>query len=75
MKTITRRLLGLVLLASLAVGVTACDSFLEVTNPNQLEAENIDPEQVKATYRDGVLDVVLTRIPEAGPRKVAITTD
>jgi len=45
MNTITRRLLGLVLLASLAVGVTACDSFLEVTNPNQLEAENINPEE------------------------------
>jgi len=37
--------------------------------------DNIDPERVKASYRDGVLDVTLARQPEAGPRKVAITTD
>ncbi len=37
--------------------------------------DNIDPERVEATYRDGVLDVVLARQPETGPRKVAISTD
>ncbi len=38
------RALGIALAAGLAVTNTGCDSFLEVENPNNLEAENIDPE-------------------------------
>jgi hypothetical protein len=36
--------LGFALAVGLAASTTGCDSFLEVTNPNNLEAENIDPE-------------------------------
>ena len=37
--------------------------------------DHIDAENVKAVYRDGVLDLMLPRQAEAGPRKVAVLTD
>ncbi len=36
--------------------------------------DNIDPDAVLARYEHGVLDVLLPRLPEAQPRKVAITS-
>lgn len=36
--------------------------------------ENIDSSAVLAKYADGVLDLLLPRLPEAEPRKVAVTT-
>lgn len=36
--------LGLALVIFLAVSASSCDRFLDVTNPNNLESENIDPD-------------------------------
>ena len=44
MKTYPGRVLGFALLAGLAVSAIGCDDFLDVKNPNNLEAEAIDPE-------------------------------
>ncbi len=44
MNTYMKRVFGIVLAAGLVVTATACDEFLDVTNPNVLEAENINPE-------------------------------
>lgn len=45
MKTSTRRFLGTALAVAVAFTTTGCDAFLDVTNPNSLEAEGIDPER------------------------------
>lgn len=37
--------LGIALLGAVALGVQACDSFLEVDNPNNLETEQVVPER------------------------------
>ncbi len=37
--------------------------------------DHLDPSNVSASYRDGVLTLVAARLPEAGPRKVAVLTD
>ncbi|HKI87038.1 MAG TPA: Hsp20/alpha crystallin family protein [Thermoanaerobaculia bacterium] len=34
---------------------------------------NVDPEKVKATYKDGVLTIELPKVEEAKPRKIAIS--
>jgi len=35
--------------------------------------DTVDVTKVKATYGNGVLDVALPRVPEAKPRKIALT--
>lgn len=45
MKAYIHRSLGLALAAGVAAVSAGCDDFLEVTNPNQLEAESIEPER------------------------------
>jgi HSP20 family protein len=35
--------------------------------------DRFDPDRVEATYRDGVLRVLLTRAPQAGTRKITIS--
>jgi len=40
-----KKLLGIVLAAGLLGSATGCDRFLDITNPNVLEADNIDPEK------------------------------
>ncbi len=35
--------------------------------------EAIDPERIKASYKNGVLDIQVPRAPEAKPRKVKIS--
>ena len=37
--------------------------------------EHIDSAGVAATYRNGVLELVAPRIPEAGPRKVTVQSE
>jgi HSP20 family protein len=32
----------------------------------------VDPEQIEATYKNGVLEVVLPRLPELKPRRISI---
>jgi len=32
----------------------------------------VDPDKITATYKNGVLEVLLSRIPEVQPRKIAI---
>jgi hypothetical protein len=49
MRFVKHRALGLGLTVVLAVSSAGCDDFLDVTNPNELEADAIDPE------RDGPL--------------------
>jgi hypothetical protein len=49
MRVVNHKALGLGLTVVLAVASAGCDDFLEVTNPNSLEAEAINPE------RDGPL--------------------
>jgi len=44
MRVIRNRFLG-VALAGAAMSMAACDDFLEVKNPNNLEAEAVDPER------------------------------
>ena len=39
------KVLGIALAVGVAVYATGCDSFLDVQNPNELEAEGIDPER------------------------------
>ncbi len=34
--------------------------------------DRFDPERVQATYRDGILRVQLSRVPDATPRKITI---
>ncbi len=34
--------------------------------------DHLDPDNVQASYKDGVLTLVTPRLPEAGPRKVAV---
>ena len=34
--------------------------------------ERLDPERTQANYRDGILEVELTRAPEATPKKITI---
>ena len=34
---------------------------------------NIDPKKVEAKFHDGVLEITLTKTPEARPRKIEIT--
>jgi len=36
--------------------------------------EGVEPERIEATYRNGVLEVHLPRIPEAIPRKIEVKT-
>jgi len=36
--------------------------------------EGIDPERVEATFRNGVLEVYLPRIPEAAARRIEVKT-
>lgn len=45
MRAVHDRILGLGLVAVLAVVSAGCDDFLDVTNPNTLEADAIDPER------------------------------
>lgn len=45
MKIHPRRLLGLALTIGVTLTASGCDKFLDVTNPNNLEKENIDPER------------------------------
>ncbi len=45
MKTYLAKTLGLALAVSLAVSASGCDRFLDITNPNNLEANKIDPEK------------------------------
>ena len=45
MKTCHARMSGLALVVLAAVSAAGCDRFLDVTNPNNLEAENIDPDR------------------------------
>ena len=47
--TTIRRALARTLGAALLIGATACDSFLEVDNPNVIDASTIDPVQDAAT--------------------------
>lgn len=44
MNTYMNRVFGIVLAAGLLAVNTGCDDFLDITNPNVLEAENINPE-------------------------------
>lgn len=45
MQTYIRRTLGTLLVSLAAVNAQACDRFVDVTNPNNLQAEEIDPER------------------------------
>ncbi|MGD8279438.1 MAG: hypothetical protein PVH00_15475 [Gemmatimonadota bacterium] len=38
------RMLGLALIVLTTIAMPGCDKFLDVTNPNNLESENIDPD-------------------------------
>jgi hypothetical protein len=49
MRHVSHRVLGVALAASVTIAGTGCDSFLDVTNPGTLEANEIDPA------RDGEL--------------------
>lgn len=37
--------------------------------------KTVDPENVKATYKDGILTVTLTKSAEAVPRQITITSE
>jgi hypothetical protein len=43
--TYLTRVLGIALAVGVAVSATGCESFLDIQNPNELEAEGIDPEK------------------------------
>jgi hypothetical protein len=59
MRAVNRGALGLAVL--LAAATAGCDDFLDVTNPNNLEAEAIDPERdgpllSQSVYQDWITD-------------------
>lgn len=45
MRIITKKILGLAFVAGFGLSATGCDDFLDVKNPNILEAESVDPER------------------------------
>lgn len=45
MKVYLRRFLGAALTAGVAVAASGCNDFLEVTNPNELEQDAVDPDR------------------------------
>ena len=60
MGAVPQRRLALGLTIALAITAAACDDFLEVNNPNSLEAEAIDPERDGPMLSQSVMQKFIT---------------
>jgi starch-binding outer membrane protein, SusD/RagB family len=61
MSMFRNRLLGTAALLAMAAGLTGCDDFLDVKNPNNLEAEAIDEERDRTLLSQSVWQAFVAR--------------